>query len=102
MYLVDNSCLSLLDCDCDEIGSENNTCNQGNGTCLYCKNGFEGDKCEECSGNFAPGSGIDKCTQCIEGDYGVGCDLGNNVQQGFFDTFKGHNSVRSCTAIQWL
>ena len=74
-------CFSLLDCDCDEIGSENNTCIQGNGTCLYCKNGFEGDKCEECSGNFAPGSGIDKCTQCIEGYYGADCDLGNILYQ---------------------
>ena len=115
---IDNTCLSHLDCKCDDIGSENNTCNKGNGTCLFCKTGFDGAKCEECATNFGPGtmicedkwktkkckknknkcdkqniiincmktcgkceqSNIGKCTQCIEGYYGAGCDLGNNVQ----------------------
>ena len=95
MCFVDYSCLSHLDCNCDEIGRENNTCNWSNGACLFCKIGFEGDKCKECTANFAPASGIGKCTHCIEGYFGVGCDQGNNVQQIYFDTFKGHNSGRT-------
>ena len=99
LNLFANSYFTHLDCDCDEIGSENNTCNQGNGTCLYCKSGFEGGKCEECTGKFASGSGIDKCTQCIEGYYGPGCDQGNNVLYIYpssSDTCMSHQMVIAC------
>ena len=74
--LVDISCLPHLDCGCDEVGRENNTCTKDYGICLFCKHGFDGDKCQECDTHFTPTSGDDKCTQCIESYYGGDCDLG--------------------------
>ena len=76
MNLVDASHLPSLDCDCDKDGREDNACNKITGNCQNCKTGFTGDKCLTCDTNFAPASGNEKCTQCIEGYYGEACDQG--------------------------
>lgn len=38
----------FVECGCDPRGSENSRCNNVTGIC-QCKDGVEGDKCDQCS-----------------------------------------------------
>ena len=88
-----------LDCDCDEVGRENNVCNKTNGEC-NCRHGYAGEKCQDCDINFTRNpiptgttmtststtitstttesttttSTTGECTQCVEGYYGYHCN----------------------------
>ncbi|KAI6650235.1 Laminin subunit beta-1 isoform X2 [Oopsacas minuta] len=55
---VDGSCQA---CDCDVIGSEEHLCNRYTGFC-ECKEGFSGEKCDQCDVNFFSSS--DTCPAC--------------------------------------
>ena len=66
-----------VDCQCNVGENLDNSCDRTDGTCLKCKVGFPGNTCSECAQNFAPDSGVDKCTKCIPGQYGANCNQGN-------------------------
>ncbi|WAR30636.1 LAMC1-like protein [Mya arenaria] len=62
-------------CDCDPIGSLNNTCNLGTGQCK-CKPGVTGRKCDQCD-RFYYGFSIIGCSACNcdpEGSVDMQCD----------------------------
>ena len=68
----------ISECKCNENGSKHQACDK-NGKC-YCKDNYDGDKCDKCIDGFTP---FPDCNQCSDGYYGEKCE-GNLVNLLWF------------------